>query len=316
MHEKLSPQTTAAPAGFRRGLVLRAAMVAALGGFLLGFDTVVISGANETLERVFNLSAFWLGFTVAVAPIGTILGSIAVGKPSDVFGRKNALLMLAICYFVSAIGCGAARGWWELVFARLLGGLAIGGGSVVTPMYIAEISPPRLRGRLVMVNQLNIVVGVLLSLISNYVIAQHFPLDVAWRWMLGLMAVPAGVFFVSIFTIPDSPRSLVRRGRPADARKVLGQLGDADIEGELSAIEASLAQQPGGAQERLLNPSYRRLVLLACTMAVFNQMTGINAILYYAPRSSAWPGPSVSIPCGGRSSSGRRSCCSRSSPCS
>ena len=219
--DELSQRQTAgqAPAHVRagHGVVLRAAIVAALGGFLLGFDTVVISGTNETLQKVFDLSAFWLGFTVAIAPLGTIIGSIMIGKPSDVFGRKNALFALAICYFLSALGCGLARDWWELLFARFLGGLAIGGASVVTPMYIAEISPPRLRGRLVMINQLNIVIGVLLSFVSNYVIAQHFPFDVAWRWMLGLLAVPSAIFFLSIFRIPESPRSLVRRGRSAEA---------------------------------------------------------------------------------------------------
>jgi MFS transporter, SP family, xylose:H+ symportor len=266
-----------------RGTVLRAAIVAALGGFLLGFDTVVISGTNETLQKVFGLDAFWLGFTVAIAPIGTIIGSIVIGRPSDVFGRKNALFALATCYFVSALGCGVARDWWELLFARVLGGLAIGGASVVTPMYIAEISPPRLRGRLVMINQLNIVIGVLLAFVSNYVIAQHFAFDVAWRWMLGLLALPSSIFFLSIFSIPESPRSLVKRGRPAQAREVLELLGDEDADGELAAIQASLADPPGRVPERLLQHRYRRLVFLACTIAVFNQMTGINAILYYAP---------------------------------
>ncbi len=154
---------------------------------------------------------------------------------------------------------------------------------MVTPMYIAEISPPHLRGRLVMVNQLNIVLGVLLSYVSNYLIAQHFEFNVAWRWMLGLLAVPAGVFFCLIFTVPESPRSLVKRGRSADARKVLQRLGDRDVDGELAAIQASLTDQPGHAQDRLFRSPYWRLVFLACAMAAFNQLTGINAMLYYAP---------------------------------
>ncbi|MGD0896750.1 MAG: MFS transporter [Thermoguttaceae bacterium] len=156
---------------FAFGLVVRSAVVAGLGGFLLGFDTVVISGTNETLERVFNLNVVWAGFTVAIAPIGTILGTLIVGRPSDALGRKKVLFALAIGYFVSALGCGFAQTWYELLGARFLGGVAIGGASVVTPMYIAEISPPRLRGRLVMVNQFNIVVGVLLSFVSNYLTA-------------------------------------------------------------------------------------------------------------------------------------------------
>ena len=236
---------------FAYGVVIRIAVVAGLGGFLLGFDTVVISGTNETLERVFNLNAVWAGFTVAIAPIGTILGTLVVGRPSDAFGRKKALFALAIGYFISALGCGFARTWCELLAARFLGGVAIGGASVVTPMYIAEISPPRLRGRLVMVNQFNIVLGVLLSFVSNYLIARYFEFDVAWRWMLGLLALPAAAFFLAIFAIPESPRSLVRRKRSAEARQVLERLGDADVERELAAIQASLLDRTGQVRERL-----------------------------------------------------------------
>jgi MFS transporter, SP family, xylose:H+ symportor len=268
---------------FRYGVVVRAAIVAGLGGFLLGFDTVVISGTNETLEKVFELSKFWLGFTVATAPIGTILGSILIGKPSDTFGRKKVLFALALGYFVSALGCGLAESWWQLLCARFLGGLAIGGASVVTPMYIAEISPARLRGRLVMINQLNIVIGVLLSFVSNYAVAQCFAFDVAWRWMLGLLAVPSAAFFALLFSVPESPRSLVKRGRSADAKTVLELLGEDDVDNELAAIQASLADRPGHVQERLLRKAYRRPVGLACTLAALSQVTGINAVLYYAP---------------------------------
>ena len=258
-------------------------MVAALGGLLFGFDTAVISGTNEALQNVFELDSFWLGFTVAVAMIGTIVGSFAVGRPSDWFGRKAILFALAVGFFVSSLGCGLAGNWPEFVLARFIGGLAIGGASMVTPMYIAEISPPHLRGRLVMVNQLNIVVGVLLSYVSNYLIAQYFDFDVAWRWMLGLLALPSLVFFLLIIAVPESPRGLAKRGRSNEARKVLEQLGVADVESELAAIQASLADQPIPARQRLFASPYRRLVLLACAMAVFNQLTGINAILYYAP---------------------------------
>lgn len=264
-------------------VVIAGTLIAALGGLLFGFDTAVISGTNEALQKVFNLNSFWLGFTVAIAMIGTIIGSIGVGKPSDRFGRKPVLFVVAAGFFLSSLGCGLARTWPQFLLARLLGGLVIGGASVVTPMYIAEISPPRLRGRLVMVNQLNIVLGVLLSYVSNYVIAQYFEFDVAWRWMLGLLALPSAAFFLLILGVPESPRSLVKRGRSADARKVLEVLGDRDVDNELAAIQASLADRPGHVQERLFRRSYGRLVFLACAMAVFNQLTGINAILYYAP---------------------------------
>jgi len=204
----MSPASTRGP-HLRRcsahSAVVGGTIVAALGGLLFGFDTAVISGTTDALQKVFHLDAFWLGFTVAIALIGTIVGSLVVGKPADVFGRKNALFALAVGYFVSALGCGLAQNWWQFLVARFIGGLAVGGTSVVTPMYIAEISPPHLRGRLVMVNQLNIVIGVLLSLVSNYAVATYFEPDVAWRWMLGLLALPPAAFFVLIFGIVESP---------------------------------------------------------------------------------------------------------------
>jgi sugar porter (SP) family MFS transporter len=313
MHDHPS-EKAAAPAGFPHGVVLRAAMVAALGGLIFGFDTAVISGAVDALQKVFHgdqvrlmglinswlgrfslgqahdLKEFCLGFTVAIAMIGTIVGSFAIGKPSDALGRKNALFLLALCFVVSSLGCGLARNWWEFLVARFIGGLAIGGVSMVTPMYIAEISPPRLRGRLVMVNQLNIVLGILLCYVSNYLIARHFAFDVAWRWMLGVLALPSAAFFCLIFTVPESPRSLVKRRRLAEARKVLGRLGDEDPDRELAAIRASLADGPGHAQDRLFRRAYWRPIFLACAMAMFNQLTGINAILYYAPKIFASAG--------------------------
>ena len=272
--------------------VIFGAVVAALGGLLFGFDTAVISGTTEALQKVFELNSFWLGFTVAIALIGTIAGSLIIGKPSDVFGRKTVLFALAICFLVSSLGCGLARSWWEFLFARFLGGLAIGGTSVVAPMYIAEISPPHLRGRLVMVNQLNIVAGILLSYISNYLIALFLDFDVAWRYMLGLLAVPSAAFFLLIFKIPESPRNLVKRGRSPDAREVLKRLGEKDVDNELAAIEASLADQPEHRQERLLQAAYRRPVLLTFIIAIFSQLTGINAILYYAPKIFSMAGAS------------------------
>jgi MFS transporter, SP family, xylose:H+ symportor len=263
--------------------VIRGAIVAALGGFLLGFDTVVISGANEALKDVFNLDSFWLGFTVAVAMMGTICGAVITGKPADLYGRRKALFAMAICYFISAIGCGFARSWEEFLVARFIGGLAIGGASVVSPMYIAEISPPHLRGRLVTVSQLNLVVGILLCYVSNYVVAQCVEFNLAWRWMLGLAALPSVFFFLLIFGIPESPRWLVKAARPADARKSLERLGEPDVEGRLTSIQASLADRPGHQQDRLFQRAYVSPMLLASAFAVLNQLTGINAILYYAP---------------------------------
>jgi sugar porter (SP) family MFS transporter len=267
-----------------RLVMICGALVAAIGGLLFGFDTVAISGANDPLKNLFSLDSFWQGFTVAIAMIGTIVGAFAIGKPSDRFGRKKVLFALAACFIVSSLGCGLARSWLEFVLFRFIAGLAIGGASMVTPMYIAEISPPRLRGRLVMVNQLNIVVGVLLAYISNYAIAQFFHVDEPWRWMLGVLAIPSLAFFFLIFTVPESPRHLVRKGRSAEARKVLEQLGDENVDKELAAIQASLLDRPGHVQERLFHRPYWRPLMLAGVMAMFNQLTGINVILYYAPK--------------------------------
>ena len=266
-----------------RRVLIGGALVAAIGGLLFGFDTVAISGANDALEKLFKLDEMRQGFTVAIAIVGTIVGVFAVGRASDRFGRKKVLFALAVCFFASSLGCGLARNWPEFLFFRFLAGLAIGGASMVTPMYIAEISPPRLRGRLVMVNQLNIVVGVLLAFVSNYAIAHCFAFDVAWRWMFGLLTLPSGAFFFLIFTVPESPRHLVKKGRLSEARRVLEQLGDENVENELAAIQASLADQPGHVQERLFGPPYWRFVFLAGAMAAFNQLTGINAVLYYGP---------------------------------
>ena len=296
----MSTSPTAEIVGQRRfawGVVLGGAMVAALGGLLFGFDTAVISGRQEALQQKFKLDDLLWGLTVATGLIGTIVGSFAIGKPSDVFGRKNTLFVRGSLFFVSSLGCGLAQSWRGFLIARYLGGLAIGGASMVTPMYIAEISPPRLRGRLVMVNQLNIVIGILLSYISNYLVAQYFPFELAWRWMLGVLALPSAAFFFMIFTVPESPRSLVKRGRLAEAKEVLERLGDEDVESELAAIQASLSDQAGQARERLFQRPYWRPVLLACAMAMFNQLTGINAVLYYAPHIFRMAGALRNSPC-------------------
>ena len=181
-------------------------LIAALGGLLFGFDTAVISGTTGWLQEVFELSPFTLGFTVASALIGTILGAILVGKPADLLGRRSVLFMLALLYLVSAIGCALAWNWYVLLFFRFLGGLAVGGASVTSPMYIAEISPAAMRGRLVAITQFNIVLGILLAFFSNYLIAGLVQQGDAWRWMFGVEALPAALFFVLLFSNPLSPQ--------------------------------------------------------------------------------------------------------------
>lgn len=270
------------PASAPSPLVFRAAIAAGLGGFSFGFDTAVISGAERALEQLYTLDPFWLGFTVASALIGTILGSVLMEKPADVWGRKKTLFLLAVLFFVSAVGCAVANSWLVLVGSRFVGGIAIGGASVVTPMYIAEISPSHLRGRLVAINQLNVVVGILASFVSNYLIARFLPGDNAWRWMLGMEGVPALLFFLMLFGIPESPRWLVKAGRPDEASDVLRRLGHGEVPAKIAEIQGSLSG--GGAPDRLFQSRYLWPIFLAWAIAMFNQLSGINALMYYAPR--------------------------------
>lgn len=258
-------------------------VIAALGGLLFGFDTAVISGTVSSLESVFALNEFWLGFTVAIALIGTILGSLSVGRPGDIYGRKQVLIVLAVFYTVSAIGSALARDWYLFLSFRFLGGLAVGGSSVMSPMYIAEISPAKIRGRLVAVQQFNIVFGILLAFLSNYLVAsvvqQH-----AWRYMLGVEAIPAFLFFLLLFVIPRSPRWLVKTDRVDEARDVLGKTGEPDVERAIRDILDSLKQKSDAAREKFFSKKYAVPIIAAVLLAFFNQMSGINAILYYAPR--------------------------------
>lgn len=277
-----------------RTSVVFSALVAALGGLLFGFDTAVISGTTDALQRVFALNEFWLGFTVTSALIGTIVGAFTAGPPAERLGRRRVLFVLALCFLVAAVGSATATSLPAFVAFRFLGGLGVGGASVVSPLYIAEIAPARLRGRLVALNQLNIVAGILIAFLSNYAIARAFPADTAWRWMLGVQAAPAAVFFVLLFAIPESPRWLAKRGRTDEARRVLARVGEGGAPGadaELGAIAASLAEGRDGpvaagaaAHSRLFQPRYARPIALAITIAVLNQLSGINAVLYYAPR--------------------------------
>jgi len=263
--------------------LLGSTLVAALGGFLFGFDTAVISGTTEALRQVFGLTSNELGFTVASALIGTILGSLAAGRPAEKLGRKAVLRWLAVFYFISAVGCAMAWSWSALLISRFLGGLAIGGASVVSPMYIAEISPAEKRGRLVAVSQLNIVLGILFAYFSNYVIAAliHAGSAVEWRWMLGVVAIPAALFFLFLLPIPESPRWLVKQHRREEARNILNRLGNPNTEAVLQEIVESLHEETVSASEPFFQKKYYRPILLAFMVATFNQLSGINALIYY-----------------------------------
>ncbi len=265
--------------------LLRAAIIAALGGLLFGFDTAVISGTTDWLRSVFDLSPFWLGLTVASALIGTIAGAIAAGRPADFLGRRRVLVIIAVLYFISAVGSAAAWDWLSFLFFRFIGGVAVGGASVVSPMYIAEISPARLRGRLVAVTQFNIVFGILLAFFSNYLIAQFELGALEWRWMFGIEIFPAAVFFGLLFLTPLSPRWLVAQKRSDEAREVLRNLGTdtGDLEAKVNEIRNSLGSSRHSLKEPFFRSAYLRPILLAVAIAMFNQLSGINALMYYAP---------------------------------
>ena len=262
--------------------LLKAAVVAGLGGLLFGFDTAVISGTTGDLMQVYNLSPLKLGVTVFAALVGTILGSMFAGIPGDKFGRRDSLRIMAILYVVSALGCALAWNWPALVFFRFIGGLGIGGSSVLGPMYIAEIAPASWRGRLVGIFQFNVVSGILLAYLSNFFIgAQHLRIEDEWRWKFGVAALPAALFLTLLFTIPRSPRWLVKKQRINEAREVLRLIGEQDYERELEDIIESIDAEHGLADEALFSAKYRLPIFLAITIGMFNQLSGINAILYY-----------------------------------
>ena len=263
------------------GALIKSTIVAALGGLLFGFDTAVIAGTTASLTAAFSLTPSSLGLTVAIALVGTVIGSLIAGIPGDRYGRRDSLRGMAILYLLSALGCAIAWDWYSLVFFRFIGGLAIGGSSVLGPMYIAEIAPARLRGRLVGFFQFNVVAGILVAYFSNYLIGRAgFGLN-EWRWMLGVAGLPALFFFLMLFGIPRSPRWLAQKSRVDEARSVLVAIGEENVEKELSDIVRSIDAEHGHSQEPLFQWKYRYPVYLAIAVGAFNQLSGINAILYY-----------------------------------
>jgi SP family arabinose:H+ symporter-like MFS transporter len=261
--------------------LIKSTVVAALGGLLFGFDTAVISGTTSALTQTYQLSPFLLGVTVFSALFGTVLGAMLAGFPGERFGRRDSLRVMAVLYLVSGLGCAIAWNWYALVIFRLVGGLGVGGSSVLGPMYIAEISPAKLRGRLVGFFQFNVVFGILVAYFSNYVISLQQFGATEWRWELGVTAIPAALFFVMLFTIPRSPRWLVKKGRVAEARAVLQATGDENYEHDLQEIVASINIEQSQATEKLFTRKYAFPIFLAVSIGVFNQLSGINVILYY-----------------------------------
>jgi sugar porter (SP) family MFS transporter len=266
--------------GINRHLA-KSTFVSALGGLLFGFDTAVIAGTTHQLTEVFHLSPSLLGVTVSSALVGTVAGAMTAGYPGQKIGRRDSLRIMAVFYVLSALGCAAAWNWPSLLIFRIIGGLGIGGSSVLAPMYIAELSPPKWRGRLVGFFQVNIVVGILVAYLSNFLIDRMNFGAVEWRWMLGIAAAPALLFLVMLFFIPRSPRWLAMQGRTTEALDVLRLTGIDDPEQQLDEIVRSIHLERSSASEPLFQRKYLLPIVLAITAGAFNQLTGINACLYY-----------------------------------
>ena len=257
-------------------LNLKAVVIASLAGLLFGFDTAVISGVTHALRTVYQLDDQGLGLAVSVALWGTFFGALFMGRLGDAIGGRDALRVIGLMYVVSSIGCALSPSLSLFVVSRFILGLAIGGSSVLAPIYISEMVPADRRGALVGLFQFNIVFGILMAYLSNYLVGQMITGDNVWRWKLGLAALPAGVFFLLLFTIGQSARWLVAKGRIEEAIKSLKQLGLADP----AAMITDFKQSDIG-QGKLSWARHKKPIIFALLLALFNQFTGINAILYY-----------------------------------
>ena len=261
--------------------LLKSTIVGALGGLLFGFDTAVIAGTTEQLSQVFHLTSYTLGVTVFIGLLGTVIGAMSAGVLGQRIGGREALRIMAILYTVSAIGCAFAWNWPSLLAFRLIGGLGIGGSSVLGPVYIAELAPAKWRGRMVGLFQFNIVIGILLAYLSNYVITLLNLGALQWRWQLGVAGIPSVLFLVMLYGIPRSSRWLVTQNKTDEALEVLQLMGSPDSEAELREIMESIHFDRSAATEPLFKRSYRLPIFLAISIGLFNQLSGINAILYY-----------------------------------
>ena len=261
--------------------LFRATLSGALAGLLFGFDTVVISGAIDALVRLYGLNPHEMGFTVAIGLVGTVIGALGAGQVGQRLGSRETLRITALLYVASALGCGLSWSWLSFMAFRFIGGLGIGASSVLGPVYIAELAPAKSRGRLVAAFQLNVVFGIMAAYVSNYVIRTMHLGAAEWRWQVGVATVPALVFLALLFGIPRSPRWSVSRNRIDEALAVLKMMGDPNPEAELADIQAALAQEHVTAHERVFQWKYRYPLFLAITIGAFNQLAGINAILYY-----------------------------------
>ena len=266
-------------------------IIVALGGFLFGFDTAVISGVEKHIQELFRLSSFQHGFAISSALIGTVVGALISGRPADRFGRKPILFIIALLYVVSAVGSALANNVGAFIVFRFLGGIGVGASSVVAPMYIAEISPAKIRGRMTGFFQFNVIFGILIAYISNFLLREAG--SEPWRWMLGVAGIPATIFFILLFLIPESPRFLIKIGQIAKARLIFEKIEVSSIDEEIEEIKLTVEQSSFNKQT-LFSRKYFKPISIAFLVAMFNQFSGINAILYYAPRIFELSGLTIS----------------------
>jgi sugar porter (SP) family MFS transporter len=261
--------------------LMRATLTGALGGLLFGFDTILISGVIGTLVHLYSLTPKQEGFTVAIGLVGTVIGALTAGVIGQRLGSRETLRITAILYIVSAAGCGLAWDWHAFLLFRFIGGLGIGASSVLGPVYIAELAPAKWRGRLVAAFQFNVVLGIVLAYTSNYLIRLMNLGATEWRWQVGIAVLPAVGFLALLFGIPRSPRWSASRNRIDEALSILKLMGDPDPQAELADIRAALAEEHATAHEPVFRWKYRYPLFLAISIGAFNQLAGINAILYY-----------------------------------
>jgi sugar porter (SP) family MFS transporter len=274
------------------------ALIVALGGFLMGFDASVISGVNKFIELEFALSKLELGWAVASLTVTATLAMMVAGPISDKIGRKKVLTYASLLYFVSAIGSAFAPSFIILVIARMIGGLGVGASLIIAPMYIAEIAPPNMRGRMVSFNQLNIVIGISVAFFTNYMILQLGNSDAAWaqslkfdeynwRWMLGLEALPAILYFFALFIVPQSPRWLAMKGRYEEALAIMKKAADEDeAEKIINSVKASMNEEKKDNKSsirELFQPALRTVLAIGLVIGILQQITGINSVFFYAP---------------------------------
>ena len=267
---------------FLNRYIVKASAVGALGGLLFGFDTAVIAGTTQQLQDVFHLTPHTLGLTVAIGLIGTVIGAMCAGVLGQKMGGREALRVMAILYTIAGVGCAFAFNWDLLMVARFVGGLGIGGSSVLGPVYLAELAPAKWRGRMVGLFQINIVIGILLAYLSNFIITTLHLGALQWRWEFGVAIVPSILFLVMLYGIPRSSRWLVTTNQTDEALEVLQLMGSPDPGAELQEIVDSVHLERGAKEEPLFTSKYKLPIVLAITIGLFNQLTGINAILYYS----------------------------------